>query len=575
MARKISAVLTLKDRFSNNMKRAANSMNEFRRNLKHIENQSNTFRVRTVANITAIGAGLSSLNAATAPVIAGVGALASSFATAGVGAVAFGAVATSVLSNLFKSSQEVAKLEEKIANADTAKERLEAQRELASLYDGMSESQKGALKNLQSFKSFWGGFVKQFENPIHKAFGTGLEILQKTFSRLAPTITNVSGVVNELLDGLNNSFGSSGATKFFSWLENTAAQSFKSLSLVGGNLLGGLFNMLQAFQPLATSMENGLVAMTQRFKEWGASLDSSKGFQNFIEYAKTNGPVLLELIGNVGGIFKNLIKDLAPIGTTVLAGLKGVTGIIQNNWPLIRETVIGLGIAVGTFAVTMKGLQIISVITTLFKAWRAGTLAQTLATYGLNTALLANPITWVVAGIAALIGIGVLLYRNWDTVKAKATELWTTTKEKFTSIKENITAAIQPVVDLFTSLGDKWSNFKNSISNFKMPKIGLPKWMGGNGLIQGSYAVGTNQVPKNMIAQIHKDEMIIPARQSRILRQNGVTIDNITNIPNQVTATNVANRQNSVTVNIYPQATNAREFLNEIIPELKLALQNM
>ena len=35
----------------------------------------------------------------------------------------------------------------------------------------------------------------------------------------------------------------------------------------------------------------------------------------------------------------------------------------------------------------------------------------------------ANPIGFVITAIGLLIGAGILLYRNWDTVKAKAFEL--------------------------------------------------------------------------------------------------------------------------------------------------------
>ena len=48
------------------------------------------------------------------------------------------------------------------------------------------------------------------------------------------------------------------------------------------------------------------------------------------------------------------------------------------------------------------------------------------ATWALNGAIavLTSPITLVIAAIAALIGIGVLLYQNWDTVVEFAKTAW-------------------------------------------------------------------------------------------------------------------------------------------------------
>lgn len=77
---------------------------------------------------------------------------------------------------------------------------------------------------------------------------------------------------------------------------------------------------------------------------------------------------------------------------------------------------------------------------------------------GLTAAIsfLASPVGLVIAAIAALIAIGVLLYKNWDTIKAKAQEIgqsiataWATLKENVAATWEAIKAAI---VEKFNSI---------------------------------------------------------------------------------------------------------------------------
>ncbi|MGB2872229.1 hypothetical protein [Psychrobacillus psychrotolerans] len=250
--------------------------------------------------------------------------------------------------------------------------------------------------------------------------------------------------------------------------------------------------------------------------------------------AKFGEPILTPFVEGLALIVEKIASfDPQPIidGVTNMA-LKVVEfgKSVKEHWDPIKETLISLGTAVLTFKGIMLGLSIIGTINTLINAYRTGTLLATLAQMGLNTALLANPMTWVVAGIAALIAIGVLLYRNWDTVKVKAGELWAVTKEVFGKIGDWASEKIQPVVSYFQGLKDKFDSFKNAISNFKLPAwvtsigstIGNAASKVGN-LVNGSHATGLGRVPYDgYMAELHKDEAILTAVQSNALRGSGM-----------------------------------------------------
>lgn len=59
-------------------------------------------------------------------------------------------------------------------------------------------------------------------------------------------------------------------------------------------------------------------------------------------------------------------------------------------------------------------------------AYNASIVVGTAATVAFTSALIlvTAPMTLIVVGITALVAAGVYLYRNWDTIKAKATEIW-------------------------------------------------------------------------------------------------------------------------------------------------------
>lgn len=227
-----------------------------------------------------------------------------------------------------------------------------------------------------------------------------------------------------------------------------------------------------------------------------------------------------ELLGAIATKAEELIPKVKDLATDAI----NFANSVRDNWPAIENTVVGLGVAVGSFVGIMKGLQVIGVINTLFAAWRAGTLAQTLATYGLNTALWASPMTWVVAGIAAVIAIGVLLWKNWDTVKAKAQAFWEATKIVFGLFKDMMMEKLEPVINLFSNLKTMWDNFVSAVKNFKMPDIKMPKVVSkAVDFISGSHATGLGRVPYDgYIGELHRDEAVLTAKQSNALRNAGI-----------------------------------------------------
>lgn len=82
----------------------------------------------------------------------------------------------------------------------------------------------------------------------------------------------------------------------------------------------------------------------------------------------------------------------------------------------------------------------------------AATGVATAAQWAFNSAVLANPITWIIVGIVALIAIIVLLIANWDSVVKFITGAWS----KFM-------AWIKPALD---AVGAWWSGLWTNVKNF-------------------------------------------------------------------------------------------------------------
>lgn len=137
----------------------------------------------------------------------------------------------------------------------------------------------------------------------------------------------------------------------------------------------------------------------------------------------------LEKLVDLTGKFANWLSGLDP---TVLAIIGGIAALVAVLAPLL----IGLGKV--AFAIS----SIINLVNLMSGAISLAAEAMGLASAG--------PIVAIIAAIAALIAIGVLLYKNWDKVKAKCKELGQTIKSIWGSVKTAISNAAHTIFNAMT-----------------------------------------------------------------------------------------------------------------------------
>lgn len=116
----------------------------------------------------------------------------------------------------------------------------------------------------------------------------------------------------------------------------------------------------------------------------------------------------------------NGLSTLAAIAIPIIKGITATVGFMYDNWDLIAPvifTVVGAmaaykAVTLATMAVEAisRGLKIAAVVAQYAYAAALGvsasaTAAATAAQMGLNAAMLASPVTWIIAAIAAVIGL--------------------------------------------------------------------------------------------------------------------------------------------------------------------------
>jgi phage-related minor tail protein len=211
-----------------------------------------------------------------------------------------------------------------------------------------------------------------------------------------------------------------------------------------------LSTLASTAQTSAAPMIEKLTGKIQELTKWFTSLSPAQQ-ETILKVG-----LVVAAIGSLSIGFGKVAKGISD---TITTGQKFVSGAAKIIAKITAKTA---ATAAGTAADT-AGTAATAAHTAATTAATATTGGMTVAQTALNAVMNLCPIILIVARIAGLIAAGVALYKNWDKVKEKLSELWGNIKEKFNAIKETITGAFTKAKEAVTNkvkeIGD---NIKNS-----------------------------------------------------------------------------------------------------------------
>ena len=173
---------------------------------------------------------------------------------------------------------------------------------------------------------------------------------------------------------------------------------------------------------------------------------------------------------------KNALGDMGEeIGAILLPAVADLVSWFQDNLlPKIQAFIDFMKEhpQIATFALALAGIVAVAGPLLMFIGSLIGMLGSLVTiTTALDVAMapIIAVILAIVAAIAAAIAIGVLLYKNWDKIKAKAIEIKTKISETWTNIKKSILNTVKPIVQKtvasFQQLKAKVSSIFNAVKN--------------------------------------------------------------------------------------------------------------
>lgn len=188
------------------------------------------------------------------------------------------------------------------------------------------------------------------------------------------------------------------------------------------------------------------------------TLDKANQFNDQLDTMKAIGSVALQSVGS----------QLAAVLVPALEKMVTWVGKLANWLSKLDPKLLAVIGAVAAFvAAIAPALIVIGKMAT-----GVGAILKVVAVLGPAIAGIGTTLLPIIAIVAAVIAIGVLLYKNWDTIKAKAIQLAQVVKAKFVEIKTGITSTINTVKTYLTNAWNTikstattaWNNIKNAIT---------------------------------------------------------------------------------------------------------------
>lgn len=331
-------------------------------------------------------------------------------------------------------------------------------------------------------------------------------------------------------------------------------------------------------------------------KQWGVNT-----WEKIQQKVKEHQPTIdgvKKILGDIVGVAKNLkdklieafdaskptiewLKDegIPAITDALLSVIEsgvGVYNFMKDNWAYIEPIVYGVAGAFAAYKLIMLG------VTAVTTAWNiaAGIGTAVTTAFGTAIAVITSPIGIVVAAIGVLIAAGVAIWKNWDVIKEKATEIWSGISEGIGNFIEGIKESFLSVVETAKGVGKGVANFfirplNKLIDGINKIQFDTPDWLpfiggkefGFNIPKIPEFAMGTQYFSGGLaktderggeIKEYPSGMKIYPHDKSiNMAREEG------------------KKEARPIIININCRGVSADEVINEVVPKLKVALANI
>lgn len=284
------------------------------------------------------------------------------------------------------------------------------------------------------------GTMQYLSDAVKKAMPPGSEqVLIQLGNAASKSSPQVQDLANKVLNGSITMAAFSKEAKGLDPISAKQAQSFATLAagyhqlgnqqLSGAEVMATYGGQMQKMMGDATGLKVALMTTGENAEYTagaiktiaGSTADAKGNVKGWQEVQESFNQKLSETKASLGALAINLGNALLPVIKPVVDVFAQFTGWLAQNPGIAKALAIAVGILAVSFTVAA------------------------VAVWAMNSALLANPITWIILAVVALIAGIVLLATHWNQV-------WHAVGEALHAV---YTAVIKPVIDAIVAAA-KW-----------------------------------------------------------------------------------------------------------------------
>jgi TP901 family phage tail tape measure protein len=290
-------------------------------------------------------------------------------------------------------------------------------------------------------------------------------------SLLRPTVQaeNALGEMGLSSEGLREQIREDG---LLSVLE-TLTEAFSD-NEVGAEAVFGNVRALSGVLDLMGSNADGTREIFANMADTTGTLDNA-----FSVVAETSGFKFQQTMAEMKMILLEVGDIIGPVVLEIVEKFRAMLAVFNDLSPEQKEQVVrflAIAAAVGPVLIIMGKL-----ITAV------GSLIKGAVLLGKGLLLLATPFGAIALAIAGVIALGVLLFRNWDTVKEKGAETWGAVRDAFSNAWEGMKGVAKNVANFIIGYYNAiLSGIEGAINAIgravnRIPRFTAPSWVPGIG----------------------------------------------------------------------------------------------